>query len=143
MSGDARPDRRVVLAYLEEVEEELVAVHRLLEPPPNRLAPFHLQQAAEKLVKAVRLVRGLPATKEHRLEILLNELPDDQWRTELDRFVDLGAYATAYRYPTPAGARKPGPPPAELASRAQALRALLEEVRSDIESSALGRTDQS
>ncbi len=143
MSGEIRPELRVVVAYLEDAEQELVAVDRLLAPPANRLAAFHLQQAAEKLVKAVRLARGLQATKEHRLEILLNDLPeDDRWRVEFESFVSLGAYATAYRYPTPTGTRKPGPPAAEMASVAHALRLLLERLRQEVTSGAFDLPDE-
>lgn len=92
----------VVKAYLTGVREELDAIARLMEPPTNRLAAYHLQQAAEKLAKAVRLHRGHPATLEHRISLLLDVLaPDDPWRARLDPLARFSQFATAYRYPEP------------------------------------------
>jgi hypothetical protein len=69
MAPDPAKDNRVIAAYLDDVDLDLDATRRLIADPPNRLAAFHLQQAAEKLVKAVRLSRGLRLTKEHSIEI--------------------------------------------------------------------------
>lgn len=78
------PDPRVITAYLDDVDLELDAARRLAVDPPNRFAAFHLQQASEKLVKAVRLSRGLRVTADHDLEALVDELPhDDAWRAKL------------------------------------------------------------
>ena len=76
MAADAsNQDPRVIAAYLDEVDLDLDAAKRLVADPPNRLAPFHLQQAAEKLVKAVQLVRGLLVTAEHNIARLLESYP--------------------------------------------------------------------
>jgi HEPN domain-containing protein len=134
MGESPRRDQGVIAAYLEEVAEDLDAARRLLEPPPNRFAAFHLQQAAEKLVKAVRLHRGLQATKEHNLEVLINELPEgDPWRERLTELEFLSAFATAYRYPTPnKGWRNPGPS-AEVSLRTvDAIAAHLAAVRKEL-----------
>ncbi|HEX3476793.1 MAG TPA: HEPN domain-containing protein [Kofleriaceae bacterium] len=97
-------------AFLDDVDVELDAARRLIADPPNRLAAFHLQQAGEKLVKAVRLSRGLRVTADHDLETLVDELPqDDPWRVKLHALEPLSAYATTYRYPSPTGKRKGGP----------------------------------
>lgn len=111
MAADLKVERVVVLAYLAEVSGELDAVRRLREPPVSRYAVYHLQQAAEKLIKAVRLARGIYATKEHSLEILIDGLPEaDSWRPRLLPLEWLSAYATTYRYPTASrGFRQPGP----------------------------------
>lgn len=53
---------RVIAAYLDDVDLDLDAAKRLIADPPNRFAAFHLQQAAEKLVKAIRLNHGLRVT---------------------------------------------------------------------------------
>jgi len=127
MVDKPRSDQRVIASYLDEVGAELDAVRRLVQPPPNRLAAFHLQQAAEKLIKAVRLHRGLQATKDHNLEILVEELSkEDPWRKRLEKFEELSAYATTYRYPSPTkGSRNRGPTPRELIKIADAIDALL------------------
>src|SRR5689334_8921326 len=102
-------DPRVVTAYLDDAELDLDAVKRLTADPPNRLAAFHLQQAAEKLVKAVRLTRGLRLTTEHNLEVLIAELPhDDRWRAKLVVVEPLSGLATPYCYPSSMGKRKGG-----------------------------------
>ena len=103
-------DSRVIAAYLDDVDLDLDAARRLIAAPPNRLAAFHLQQAAEKLVKAVRLGYGLRVTAEHNIELLVEELPhEDAWRTKLAVLDPLSGYATSYRYPSPVGKRKGGP----------------------------------
>jgi|1185.fasta_scaffold195988_2 HEPN domain-containing protein len=97
-------DHRVIAAFLDDVDFELEAVARLNVDPPSRFAAFHLQQAAEKLVKAVRLSRGLRTTADHDIERLIGELPlDDVWRTKLSVLEPLASYATSYRYPSTAG----------------------------------------
>ena len=99
-------DPRVISAYLDDVAAELDAATRLATPPPSRFAAFHLQQAAEKLVKAVRLHRGMPATADHNIRALVADLPqNDPWVLVLEPLGTLSAYATAYRYPTPGGRR--------------------------------------
>jgi HEPN domain-containing protein len=67
MAGEPSKEARVIAAYLDDVDLELDAAKRLIADPPSRFAAFHLQQAAEKLVKAVRLSRGLRITTEHNL----------------------------------------------------------------------------
>jgi HEPN domain-containing protein len=110
MASDRRnEDPRVLVAYLDDAELDMDAARRLSADPPNRLAAFHLQQAAEKLVKAVRIARGLRITADHSIAFLLEELPtDDAWRAKLAVLEPLSSYATSYRYPSPIGKRKPG-----------------------------------
>jgi HEPN domain-containing protein len=67
MASDPPNATRVIAAYLDDVDLDLDAARRLAADPPNRLAAFHLQQAAEKLVKAVRLARRLHITADHSI----------------------------------------------------------------------------
>ena len=131
MPPEVRVDKVVVLAYLDEVAGELDAVKRLLAPPPTRYAVYHLQQAAEKLVKAVRLARGLPATKDHSLEILIEGLPSGEpWRARLEPLEWLPAYATTYRYPSPPrGTRQTGPAVDRISAGADSISSLLTDAR--------------
>lgn len=119
-----KPDARVIAAYLEDVVLELDAAKRLVADPPNRFAAFHLQQAAEKLVKAVRLAHGLRVTAEHNLEVLIDELPDEHWRERLALLEPLSSFATAYRYPSPTGKVKTGPNRAEVLAWIEKLQEL-------------------
>lgn len=95
------PADPVVEAYLADAGNDIDAARRLARPRLNRLAAFHLQQAAEKLVKAVRLARRLPASAEHHIDVLVHGLPDgDPLRPLLEPLDDLTPYATTFRYPT-------------------------------------------
>lgn len=114
MAGEGSRERRPIIKLLDAAALDLDAASRLLADPPNVLAATHLQQAAEKLLRAVRLDRGLINTKDHDLVILIDgrsggeprPLPvGDPWRERLRSFEALSAYATAFRYslsPTPA-----------------------------------------
>lgn len=109
---------KVVRAYLEDAEADL-EMARLGANAGNRLAAYHLQQAAEKLVKALRVHHELRPTASHDIGELvegnefnkLEGLPtDDPWRSRLLAFDRLTAYATTFRYPSPtAGKRKAVP----------------------------------
>lgn len=133
-------DRKVVAAYLEDAAADLQGAEALITLG-NRHAAYHLQQAAEKLVKAVRLDRGLVPTKEHRIEILIDglstgepkRLPDgDPWRERLAPLSPLSEYATAFRYPTMSGALRRGPDGATLKAWVSRLAALLDVARSEL-----------
>jgi hypothetical protein len=113
MDGDARPKKKPIARLLEAARLDLDAATRLLADPPNVLAANHLQQAAEKIVSAVRLHRGLLNTKDHDLVILIDGRPQgeprplpagDPWRDRFRPLESLSAYATTFRYsltPTP------------------------------------------
>jgi HEPN domain-containing protein len=125
-----REDPRVIAAYLDDVDLDLDAARRLVADPPNRLAAFHLQQAAEKLVKAVRLSHGLRVTAEHNIEVLVDELPHDEaWHARLTVLEPLSAFATAYRYPSPMGKRKGGPSSDEVLVWIKTIAGLSEQAR--------------
>ena len=83
----------------------------------NRYSAYHVQQAVEKVTKALLLVRGVEGGIEHRLEELLKRFSsDDEWPARSLPFVGYSAYATAFRYPTPGG-RIPADPPADALRR--------------------------
>lgn len=105
-----------VRAYLELAAKDAEAADLLLAGG-NRYSAYHVQQAVEKITKALLLVRGIEAGIEHRLEELFKRFPDgDDWPARLLPFVGYSAYATAYRYPTPGG-RIPADPPADTLRR--------------------------
>lgn len=131
MAADTpKPDPRVIAAYLDDVDLELDAAKRLIADPSNRFAAFHLEQAAEKLVKAARLGRGLRVTADHNIEALIDELQaDDPWRSKLRVLEPLAAYATTYRYPSPTGKRKSGPTIEEVGAWIKTITDLTAEAR--------------
>lgn len=134
MPSDApKPDPVVIASFLEDVDFELEAATRLAQDPPVRFAAFHLQQAAEKLIKAVRLHRGLYPTADHNLSALVAGLPEgDVWREKLEHLGPLSAFATAYRYPSPTGRLKAGPTSADLRGWIGQIRALAAEARASL-----------
>jgi HEPN domain-containing protein len=125
-----RIDPRVIAAYLDDVAVDLDAARRLIADPPNRLAGFHVHQAAEKLVKAVHLARGLRITTEHNIEVLVDQLPaDDAWRPKLEILEPLSDYATSFRYPSPTGKRKGGPAQDEVLVWIKIIEGLQQDAR--------------
>jgi HEPN domain-containing protein len=127
------PLEPMVEAYLRDVETDLDAARRLARPTPNRLAAFHLQQAAEKLVKAVRLSVRLPATVEHDIATLVNGLPDHEpLRPLLEPLDDLTPYATSYRYPSVRGQLPSALAAEEIESQADAIARLAIDVRATL-----------
>ncbi len=112
MDADAKR-KKPIAKLLQAASLDLDAARRLLADPPNVLAANHLQQAAEKILSAVRLHRGLLNTKDHDLVILIDGRPGgeprplpegDPWRDRFRPLEPLSAYATTFRYslsPTP------------------------------------------
>lgn len=139
--SEAGDSIRVVKAYLDDAgaDLELAEAARALK---NRHGAYHLQQAAEKLVKAVRHARDLRPTKEHRIVVLVDGAPgggeplplpkDDPWRERLLALDDLSEYATTYRYPGPTGRLKPPPPDDDLDRWVEALEGLIAEARREL-----------
>ena len=113
MAGDAKRANKPIAKLLDAASLDLDAARRLLVDPPNVLAANHLQQAAEKILSAVRLHRGLLNTRDHDLVILIDGRPGgeprplpagDPWRERFRPLEPLSAYATTFRYslsPTP------------------------------------------
>jgi HEPN domain len=107
MDADARRKSKPIAKLLDAASLDLDATTRLLADPPNVLAANHLQQAAEKILSAVRLHRGLLNTKDHDLVILIDGRPNgeprplpegDPWRDRFRPLESLSAYATTFRY---------------------------------------------
>jgi hypothetical protein len=113
MDADPKRANKPIAKLLDAANLDLDAARRLLVDPPNVLAANHLQQAAEKILSAVRLHRGLLNTRDHDLVILIDGRPGgeprplpagDEWRERFRPLETLSAYATAFRYsltPTP------------------------------------------
>jgi hypothetical protein len=113
MAVDDKRRRKDIEQRLKAAALDLDVAERCLTGTPNILAANHLQQAAEKIIGAVRLHRGLLTTKDHELAILIDGRPggeprplpdDDPWRARFKPLEPLSAYATTFRYtlsPTP------------------------------------------
>ena len=120
MSADRRVDAFLRLAVADLDAAEVLA--RI----GNHYAAYHLQQAVEKLEKALLLRRGIEAGIEHRLELLAARLPPgDAWHERLEEFLEYSAYGTSFRYPMPGGAIPHEPPATEVLTDVVTLRALV------------------
>lgn len=71
MDAETRRKLKPIIKLLDAAALDVDAAQRLLVDPPNVLAANHLHQAAEKILGAVRLHRGLLNTKDHDLVILI------------------------------------------------------------------------
>ena len=116
----------IALAYLQAAADDLDAAKRLASPP-NRLAAYHLQQAAEK---AILIHRAVQPTAEHRIDLLVDRLPaGDAWVPRLRPLDRLTPFATTYRYPTPSGRLKDAPAADVIEQEIEVLALLLRDVR--------------
>ncbi|MBF0332559.1 MAG: HEPN domain-containing protein [Alphaproteobacteria bacterium] len=109
---------------------EDLAVAKLLMAAHPRHSAFHIEQAAEKLVKAVLTAEDIRfPTSHHQLGALAALLPADHpWRAELMAFDEFSSYATASRYPTPGGWMPHEPDPADLRQGWQEVANLIDEI---------------
>lgn len=123
---------RRIAAFLELAVQDVEAA-RTLAATNNRYAAYHCQQAVEKLIKAVLLHRGVESGTEHRLDILVDELPDsDPWKSRLRPLEIYSPYATTYRYPTPGGRIVAAPDMAQVTKDADAIEALIKDARASL-----------
>jgi HEPN domain-containing protein len=98
MSADAQ------IASLLRIAAEDLQGARLLAAAGNRNAVYLCSQAAEKVIRAVLTAEGTHAGVKHLLREMVDLVPDlNPLKPSLRAIEHLGAYATAYRYPTPAG----------------------------------------
>jgi HEPN domain-containing protein len=94
---------RRVAALLEMADEDLAGARTLLAIS-TRLVRYHVQQGAEKAVKALLERRGLNPGREHRFEALAEMLDQpDPWQARIQRLDSLSPAATSHWYPTAEG----------------------------------------
>lgn len=103
-------------AFLALAREDLAVAKQVCEAFP-RHADFAVQQAAEKLVKAVLVLENTAAPPTHQIGYLAARLPPEHpLRADLVALDDLTPAATMYRYPSPGG-RLPRARPQEAIAR--------------------------
>jgi HEPN domain-containing protein len=125
----------VVAGYFQVLREDLSAA-RQLAPTVPRASAFHLQQAAEKLVKAVLSAEGIHIAVEHDIGQLVAKLPAGHaWKADLMELDYLSRFATAFRYPSPSG--RVAPPPDRVTLDRYA--GLVQSLADDAEAWAVGR----
>jgi hypothetical protein len=104
----------VVDGYFRVLREDLEAARRLTEGVP-RASAFHLQQAAEKLVKALLAAERIHVGTAH------------DWKADLAELDYLSRFATAYRHPSPSGRIAPPPERAVLDQFTTLIKTLADE----------------
>lgn len=116
-------------SYIALAKEDLAVAKKLMADHP-RHAAFSIEQAAEKLLKAVLTVEAIRfPTSHHQFGALAALLPADHlWRADLMAFDDFTSYATAIRYPKPGGGMPSEPEDADLQSGWSEVSALVSEI---------------
>ena len=110
-------------------ERDIGAAHRLLPDMPDQ-AIFHVQQAAEKLTRAVCEREGLPVGRTHNIGQAAAMLPDGHvFKEDLLGLDNLSAAATAWRYPSPGGWFPAIPDPDDVTPALADIELLLPEIR--------------
>lgn len=107
-------EARLIGSHLKMASDHLLNVKTLT--PSARAAPTLMFYAAENLLMAVFTSEGLDAGAarrkhgNHQLDRMLDELPKECAVVALfEPVIELVAYATTYRYPSPTG-KIPAPP---------------------------------
>jgi HEPN domain-containing protein len=119
----------IVREWLDHVEADLDAAWSCSRGPRARLdrAAYLLQQAAEKLVKAVLVAAGVDPPRTHDIARLAAELGQDTpFRDRLSALSDLTPYATGFRHPTPHE-----PPPVPTRDRFEARIAEIKALKAE------------
>lgn len=88
-------------AWLAKSEEDRLAAEWLLrsEAPLTLASAFHIQQCAEKLLKALLVEKGKTFEKRHDLPYLLERASQETLRTYAAFLEELSPYAVEFRYP--------------------------------------------
>jgi len=91
-------------AFIAFAREDLAVARRVVDEFP-RDAAFHIEQAAEKLLKAVLTTEGIKfGVGHHQIGRLTESSPPEHvWRADLMAFDVYTSYASATRYPRPGG----------------------------------------
>jgi HEPN domain-containing protein len=120
-------------AFLALAGEDLEAA-RLLKFGVPRQAAFFVQQAAEKIGQALLIREGVDPARIHAIGRLAAELTETHpLRSELMALDRLSVYATATRYPSPAGRLPRVPDLSVIEGDMGAVADLLDRARSHLE----------
>lgn len=85
------------------------------KPPMPKQAAFFVQQAAEKLVKAVLVTADVRPRHTHDIGALIGDIPETHaGKQSLADLHRLTPYAVVFRYPSEEAAAEPAPEPIEI-----------------------------
>lgn len=120
---------RRLAALVTAAVRDIGAAHRLLPDMPDQ-AIFHVQQAAEKLTRAVCEREGIAVGRTHSIGQAAAMLPDGHvFKEDLLGLDNLSAAATAWRYPSPGGWFPAIPDQSDVAAALAGVEALLPEIK--------------
>lgn len=93
--------RAEAAAWLAKSDEDRLAAAWLLqsEAPLTLASAFHIQQCAEKLLKALLVEKGRTFEKKHDLTYLLERASQDSLHSYAGFLEELSPYAVEFRYP--------------------------------------------
>lgn len=93
--------RAEAAAWLAKSDEDRLAAEWLLqsEAPLTLASAFHIQQCAEKLLKALLVEEGRTFEKKHDLPYLLERASQDTLHSYAGFLEELSPYAVEFRYP--------------------------------------------
>lgn len=114
-----------VLEWLRFANADRRAARRLIAGQDPLIGPaaYHVQQAAEKIVKGLIIWHGIEPTRTHDLDRLLRLLPEtDPAYDTIDRLHSVTEWAVSFRYPTEAVTETPS------VNRVLIMLALVDEV---------------
>lgn len=120
-----------VVSLLRVAQEDLVGA-RALAMIGNRNAIYLVEQAAEKVIRAVLTAERKHAGISHRLSDMVDMVSaGSPLLASLRAIQDLSAYATTYRYPSPVGRIPASPDPARFAEFARLVEVALMQAASE------------
>ncbi len=127
---DTKNKRLAALLHL--ADQDVKAVH-LLAREDNHYAAYHCQQAAEKLIRVLLIHLDIEPGLEHRLELLIAKMPDDNpWKNKVRWMDKYTPYATTYRYPTPGGRIPRTPDASDVMADADTIGSLILTAKHDL-----------
>ena len=103
MAAPESARRQEAQLWLDEAHLDMATVRHLrsAEPPLHESSAYHLEQAAEKLMKGLLSLAGMPFRRSHDLDELKDRIAG--WRKELARLVDplrpRTTWAIVFRHP--------------------------------------------
>lgn len=118
-------------SFLELARKDLDAARKLVKDADHSgRAAFFVEQAAEKMIKAVLSVENIRyAATHHQLGALAALLPTDhEWRSDFASFDTFTSFATQFRYPTPSGRLPVNPSPSDIGEYIDEVSAILDDV---------------
>lgn len=126
--------------WIAKARSDLDMVGRAMTPATNQnveQAAYHLQQAAEKTIKALLEHLGIAYPRGrggHDIGVAVNMIPAaHRLRTAAGALAALTPWATAYRYPHDDPVTAPAPPaPTEIETWRGRVDALIKEVAADL-----------